>query len=153
MAGLFAVRTTTGRESQVIDKIVARVKNTGAPVYAILKPKDIKGYFFIEAENQDELNKVIYGIQYVKGIIGAVKAEEIEHFLIPATQEQITIKEGDMVEIVSDPFKGERAKVKRINKVKEEVVVELLETAVPIPITVKLDSIRVIKDQEEVKKE
>ena len=152
MADVFAVRTTTGRESQVIDKVAARVKQKGSPVYAILKPRDVKGYFFVEADNVDELNKSIYGIQHVKGVVGAVKPHEIDHFLIPSTQEQITIKDGDVVEIVSGPFKGERAKVKRVTKVKEEVVVELLEAAVPIPITVKLDSVRLVRDDKEDKK-
>ncbi len=42
-------------------------------------------------------------------------------------------------------FKRENAKVTRIDKSKEEVVVELLEAAVPIPITVKMDSVKVIR--------
>jgi transcriptional antiterminator NusG len=33
----------------------------------------------------------------------------------------------------------------RINKVKEEIVVELLEAAVPIPITVKMDAVKVVR--------
>ena len=33
----------------------------------------------------------------------------------------------------------------RVDKQKDEVVVELLEAAVPIPITVKLDSVKVIR--------
>ena len=37
----------------------------------------------------------------------------------------------------------------RIDKTKEEVVVELLEAAVPIPVTVSLDSVRIIRREEE----
>jgi transcriptional antiterminator NusG len=51
---------------------------------------------------------------------------------------------GDIVEIVGGPFKGERGKVTRLNKQKSEVIVELLEAAVPIPITLNLDSIKVV---------
>ena len=51
----------------------------------------------------------------------------------------------DIVELISGPFKREQAKVIRIDKTKEEVVVELLEAAVPIPITVKLDAVKVIR--------
>ena len=39
--------------------------------------------------------------------------------------------------------------VKRANNSKEEVVVELLEAAVPIPITVKMDAVRVIRRESE----
>ncbi|MCD6576259.1 MAG: transcription elongation factor Spt5 [Nanoarchaeota archaeon] len=147
MGEIFVVRTTTGRESQVIEKVAARVKQQGLPVFAILKPREVKGYFFVEAEELDDVNRAVYGIQHAKGVLGTVKLDEIKKFLIPTT-ESIKIHAGDIVEIVSGPFKGEKAKVKRITKVKEEVVVELLEAAVPIPITVKLDSVRLIKTEE-----
>jgi transcriptional antiterminator NusG len=147
MGDIYALRTTAGRETQVMDKLVARVKQHGLMVYAILKPREVKGYFFVEAGSIDDLNKAIYGVQHAKGVIGTVRMDEIKHFLIPA-QEQIKIQVGDIVEIVSGPFRGENAKVKRVTKVKEEVVVELLEAAVPIPITVKLDSVRLIKPEE-----
>ena len=50
--------------------------------------------------------------------------------------------------------KRENAKITRIDKAKEEVVVELLEAAVPIPITVKMDSVKVIRrDNDDVEVE
>lgn len=148
MAKIFAVRTTTGRESQVIDKLLIKNRQHGLSIYAVLKPREVKGYFFVEAENAEDITKSIYGVQHAKGVIGEVSMDEIKHFLT-ATVEQIKINTGDTVEIISGPFRGERAKVKRITKVKEEVVVELLEAAVPIPITVKLDAVRVIKEQKQ----
>ena len=45
------------------------------------------------------------------------------------------------------PFKGERAKVARIDESREEVVLELIEAAVPIPVTVKADQIRIIQKE------
>jgi len=144
MAEIYALRTTAGRESQVIDKILARVKHQGLMVYSILKPREVKGYFLIEAGSPEDIQKAIYGVQHAKGIVGKVRMDEIKHFLSPV-QEQLKMQEGDIVEIVSGPFRGEQAKIKRITKVKEEVVVELLEAAVPIPITVKIDSVRVVK--------
>jgi transcriptional antiterminator NusG len=150
--GIFAVRTTTGRESQVIDKMIIKNKQLGLSIATILKPKEVKGYFFVEADNADDINKSVYGVQHAKGVIGVVKMEEIKHFL-STTKEQIKINTGDIVEIVSGPFKAEKARVKRITKVKEEVVVELLEAAVPIPITVKLDAVRVIREKGEDSKD
>lgn len=144
---IYAVRTTTGREHQVIDKMKYKIKKDGADVYAILRPRQVKGYFFVEAESPDEINKVTYKIKNAKGVVGEVSIKEVEHFLVP-TMETIKIRTGDTVEIISGPFKGEKAVVKRITKVKEEVVVELLEAAVPIPVTVKLDSVRVIKSED-----
>ena len=68
--------------------------------------------------------------------------------MLEQTKTQMNIKDNDIVEIISGPFKREKAKVIRIDKLKEEVVVELLEAAVSIPITVKLDSLKVIRREE-----
>ena len=152
MGQIYVVRTTTGRESQVIEKLIAKVKQQALSVYSVLRPREVKGYFFVEAEEQDDVNRSIYGVQHAKGVLGAVKIDEIKKFLTPIA-EAIKINLGDVVEIVSGPFKGEKARVKRITKVKEEVVVELIEAAVPIPITVKLDSVRVIRTEEKKEEE
>ena len=148
---IFIVKTTAGRERQIIDKLMSVIKRKKLSIFSILSPHGVRGYIFLEAMSKDEVNTAIYGIQNIKGIISSdVSYSEIEHFLIP-TPTQITIKENDIVEIISGPFRGEKAKVTRINKIKEEVVVELLEAAVPIPVTVKLDAVKVIRREEEAK--
>jgi len=52
---------------------------------------------------------------------------------------------GDTVEMVSGPFKGERAKVVKIDEAKDEVTVELVEVAVPIPVTVKTKMLKLFQ--------
>ncbi|MBS3073772.1 transcription elongation factor Spt5, partial [Candidatus Pacearchaeota archaeon] len=69
---------------------------------------------------------------------------EIEKMIEPVIAD-IKIEKGDIVEILTEPFKREKAKVTKVDKTKEEVVVELLEAAVPIPITVKIDNVKVIR--------
>ena len=81
-----------------------------------------------------------------------VAYQEIEHMLEQA-KTQINIQINDIVEIISGPFKKEKAKITRIDKQKEEIVVELLEAAVPIPITVKMDSVKVIRREGEEQKQ
>ena len=54
----------------------------------------------------------------------------------------LTVQKGDVVELISGPFKGERAKVMRIDENKDELTVELTEVAVPIPVTIKASTIR-----------
>ena len=74
--------------------------------------------------------------------------KELDHFFL-SSSDSVKVEEGNIVELTSGPFKGDKAKIKRVDKIKEEVVVELLEAAVSIPLTVKIDSIRVIKKSEE----
>jgi len=63
--------------------------------------------------------------------------------------EQVIVNERDIVEIIAGPFKGDRAKVVRLVSGKDEVVIEPLNVAVPIPITLNLDDIRVIENKSE----
>jgi transcriptional antiterminator NusG len=56
---------------------------------------------------------------------------------------------GNIVELTSGPFKGEKARIMRIDETKEEITVELLEATVPIPVTVRGDHVKVIQKEEE----
>ncbi|TFG55508.1 MAG: transcription elongation factor Spt5, partial [Methanomassiliicoccus sp.] len=57
------------------------------------------------------------------------------------------ISEGDVVELVAGPFKGEKARVQKIDESKEEITVELFEATVPSPVTVRGDSVRVLEKE------
>ncbi|MCD4666690.1 transcription elongation factor Spt5 [archaeon] len=149
MSQIFAIRTTANREDQVLDFITSNVKKKGLNVASILSPHGMRGYIFIEADNIEEAQKAYQGVPYARGLLKApIAYPEIEHMLEHA-KAQVNIQKNDIVEIISGPFKRENAKVSRIDQQKEEVVVELLESAVPIPITVKLDSVKVIRREKE----
>ena len=72
--------------------------------------------------------------------------------MVQPTIESVSIKEGDIVEMISSTLKGEKAKVLRIDKQKEEVVVSLFGAVVPLPVTVKIDNIKVIRREEEARR-
>ena len=59
------------------------------------------------------------------------------------------VSKGDLVELVSGPFKKEKARVAKIDKDKNEITVELIEAAVPIPVIVKGDDLKIIKRTED----
>ena len=147
---IFALKTTANREDQVVDFIGSNAQKKGFKIYSIIRPHGMRGYIFIEAENRVEAEQAAFRIPYAGKILpNEVKYSEIEHMLEQVKQ-QVNIQKNDIVEIISGPFKGENAKVSRIDKVKEDVVVDLVEAAVPIPITVKIDSVKVIRrDTEE----
>jgi len=146
--GLYVVRTAIGREGQVMDFLASNAKKI-KEVHGLLFPHGMSGYILVEADNPDVVKKIGYGVPYVRGILNTpTKYEEIEH-LIEFRPETIDIHKGDVVRIIAGPFKGEKAKVTRLNLQKAEVVLELLEAAVAIPITLGLDSVKVIGKKEE----
>ena len=55
--------------------------------------------------------------------------------------------------MIGATLKGEKAKVIRIDKQKEEVVVSLLGAVVPLPVTVKIDNIKVVRRESEEESE
>lgn len=142
---VFAVRTIGGRERSTADKLAVRIKNKGMGAGAILVPSEIKGYILTEVEDRSALERIVKDMRYVRGVLKEeVRPSKIKHFLKPKPIIE-SIEEGDLVEIVSGPFKGEKAKVTRINKTKDKLTVEILEAAVPIPVTIKAGSVRVLK--------
>lgn len=146
---IFVVKVTTNKEDQAADIIEVRAEKKNLNVFSIIRPHGLRGYIIIEAENTETAEQAVYNLPYVKGLIKRqITYKEIEPMLRPVAA-QINIEKGDIVEMLTDPFKREKARVKRINKQKEEVVVELLEAAVPIPVTVRLDNVKVIRRTKE----
>jgi transcription termination/antitermination protein NusG len=153
---IFAIRTTANREEQVLDFVSANVKKKSLDIYSIIHPHGMRGYVFIEAEHRQVVEEAFQGVPYARGLLHSpIEYKEIEHMLEQA-KTKVNIRKNDIVEIISGPFKHEKAKVSRIDKQKEEIIIELLEAAVQIPITIKLDSVKVIHregEEQEVKEE
>jgi transcription termination/antitermination protein NusG len=146
---IFIVKVTTNKEERVLDMIADRVQKKNLNVFSVLRPHGLRGYVLLEAEDRESAEEAAFDLPYVKGIIGKTIAyEEIKNMIEPSI-ENILIKEGDIVEMTGSTLKGEKAKVLRIDKQKEEVVVSLLGAVVPLPVTVKLDNIKVIRREEE----
>lgn len=145
---IFAVRTTANREDQVMSFLTSNAERKGFEVYSVIRPHGMRGYIFIEADNRLSAEQSAHGIPYARGVLpNIVEYKEIEHML-EQVKKEVNIQKNDIAEIISGPFKREKCKITRVDKQKEEVVVELLEAAVPIPITVKMDSVKVIRREE-----
>ncbi len=144
---MLAVKTSIGHEKTVADSIASRAKPKPVGVFAILSPATIRGYVFVEAMNTDGLRDLIKGVRRTRGIVkGETTFNEIEHFLTPKPIVS-GIVEGDIVELIAGPFKGEKARVQQIDESKEEITVELFEAMVPIPVTIRGDHVRVLEKE------
>jgi transcriptional antiterminator NusG len=145
---IFIIKVTTNKEERAIDMIADRIEKRNINAFSVSRPHGLRGYVLLEAENRESAEEAVFNLPYVKGIIGKTIAyEEIKNMIEPSAT-AITIKEGDIVEIIAEPFKKEKAKVLRIDKQKETVVVSLLGAVVPLPVTVKIDNVKVIRREE-----
>ena len=154
-SSIFAIRTTANREEQVLDFISGNAKKKKLEVYSVIHPHGMRGYIFLEAKSREEAEQAAFKIPYARGVLpNTLDYEEVQHMLESAKKVEMNIQQKDIVEIITGPFKREQARISRIDKTKEEVVVELLEAAVPIPITLKMDAVKVIRRVgEDVKEE
>lgn len=144
---IYALRTLVGQEKNVARLLGRNVKNSDIEVTSILVPDNLRGYILVETTSKIDMQDPAFKVPNLRGSVeGEITFEEIKSFLNP---EPIiaSIKKGSIVELISGPFKGERAKVVRIDESKEEVVLELIEAAIPIPVTVKGDQIRLIQKE------
>lgn len=146
---LFIIKVQTNKEDNAIELIADKAQKKKLSVYSVARAHGVKGYVFLEAEGRDSAEEAVYNLPYVKGIIGkTITYDEIKSMVEPAAT-TISIKEGDIVEIIGSTLKGEKAKVLRIDKQKEEVTVSLLGAVVPLPVTIKLDNVKVIRREGE----
>ena len=144
---IYTIRTTVGRENAVIETLNSKAKNMQLDVRSILHPDELKGYVFVEG-NISGVEKAIQGVPHIRGILRReVSMSDIKKFL-EVKRVEIKISRGDIIEVAGGPFKNEKGKVTRVDEAKEEVTIELLEAAVPIPITVKLDSVKLLEKAE-----
>ncbi len=151
---IFIIKVTTNKEEKAVDIISERVEKKKINVYSVSRPHGLRGYVLLEAEDRESAEEAVFNLPYVKGIIGkTIGYDEIKNMVEPSAT-TVSIKEGDIVEMISEPFKKEKAKVLRIDKQKEEVVVSLLGAVVPMPLTVKIDNVKVVRrDKEEEEKQ
>ena len=146
---IFIIKVTTNKEERALDIIADRVEKKDLEVYSISRPHGLRGYILLEAEDRDSAEEAVFNLPYVKGIIGkTISYEEIKSMVEPSVV-TVSIKEGDIVEMIGSTFKGEKAKVLRIDKQKEEVVISLLGAAVSFPVSVKIDNVKVIRREGE----
>jgi transcriptional antiterminator NusG len=141
----FAVRTTAGQEKNAAELVEVKARAKELALISILAPETLRGYIFIEATSPHLIEEAISGIRYIKSRVpGRVQFTEIEKYLTtkPIIEE---LDVGYTVEITGGPFKGMRAKITRVNPVRKEATLELLEATFTLPITVNVDYLKLVQ--------
>ena len=150
---IFSIKTQVGKEQSTANLVNSRADKSKIKIPSVLVTPELRGYIFIESYNKERIRDMIKTVSYARNMLeGDIPIDQIEHFLVPASA-VAKIAEGDIVEMVAGPFRGETAKVTHIDDTKEEITVELFESVVPIPITVRGEQVRVVKRKEEGKEE
>ena len=142
---IFAVKTTVGQERNAAEMIEARAKINNLAVLSILIPETLRGFIFLEVTSPHLVEEAIAGVKHVKSkVTGKIHLSEIEKYL-ESKPTIDTLDVGYVVEVTGGPFKGMRALVTKINKMRNEATLELLEATFTLPITVNADYLKLIE--------
>ena len=135
---IYIFRVTTGQEKIVSQMLEKKSKAQKLSIYSILVPENVKGYLFVEAATENDAVHLAQKTRHVKGILKqAIELSEVEKMVTAEKPAALTTELGDIVEIKSGAFKGDKAKVTKIDENKDELTVEFMDMAVPIPTTIK----------------
>lgn len=145
---IFVVKTTANQERAVAALLEKAALRGGLDIRAILVPEELKGYALVETPHRENIEQAMAGLHHARSLVrGTTTIRDIAHFLVPKSM--VTgISEGAIVEVTAGPFKGEKARIKRIDSAREEITVELFDALVPIPVTLRGDHVRVLTKEE-----
>jgi len=151
---IYVYRVTAGQEKVVLDMLSKKVKKENLEIYSIAYFEDLKGYLIVEGKDEVSVRQAGLRIPHIKGVLERpMELKDIEGMIEAAKPAVLSINKGDVVELISGPFKGEKARVIKIDTNKDEVTVELTEVAVPIPVTIKANTIKVFQKAADAKQD
>jgi len=165
---IYVVKVTTNQE-KIAAKLMYEEAVMGrkegkeqSEIYSILYAPELKGYVLVEADTPGTVEDLARGIPKTKGLLlkkkgdlnsaGTITLDELEKILKPKPMVE-KVNKGDLVELITGPFKGEKARVARIDQAKNQITVELIEAAVPIPVIIKGYDIKILKREGEEESE
>jgi transcriptional antiterminator NusG len=153
----FIVRIAVKQEKITAMMLSQKVRATKARIYSIFFREDVRGYLVMEADDDNAVAKLIDGVKHVKGMIKGAPLlfEDVKKMMEKKEEIAVAIEAGDIVEIVSGPFKGEKAKVNAVDGGKNVYTVVPIEAAISIPVNISGKNIRLKmkKSEAEAKKE
>ncbi len=141
----FVAKVTSGQERVIANMLQNKASKFGSTIYSIIVVEGMRGYIIIESEDEVACRNFITKEKNIHGLLPKPLAEAEVDKLIAVKTLAPEITKDDIIEFVAGPFKGYKAKVIKVDDAKGDVTVELMDVVVPIPITTKLNTARVVE--------
>jgi transcription termination/antitermination protein NusG len=141
----FVVKVTSGQERIAANILQNKISKTDLPIYSIIVVEGVRGYIILEAEDEVSARQFVTKGRSIRGVLPKELSEAEVNKLIEVRSHAVGIEKGDTVEFTTGPFKGYKAKVLKVDDLKDDITVELMDVVVPIPITTKMNTAKVIQ--------
>src|SRR3990172_3281159 len=143
-SAIFTLRVKNGRERDAALLLKSKVEHHKLNIQSILVVDNLRGYIFAEGTKHDVEAGAKEISQFAGKVIGKVTLESLDQHLVPKPTIS-TISVGDIVEIISGPFKGSRAKIRELTLTREELTLDLLDSRISIPLIMHADTVRLVE--------
>ena len=141
----FVVKVTSGQERIAATVLQNKAGKVDLPIYSIIVVEGMKGYIIIESEDEVSARSFISKERNIRGILPKSLSSDDFDKLIAVKNAMQSIEKNDIVEFTTGPFKGYKAKVIKVDDTKNDITVELMDVVVPIPVTTKMNTAKVIQ--------
>ena len=144
---IYAVKVSGGQETNIAKLISTRAQAKNLNIYSIITSPKMKGYVLIEADSISTVSEAVYGLKHVRSIVPGVLATSDIEQLVAKKAEIIKLEPGEMVEVISGPFKGMKARVVRFSEEKREATINLVDVPYQLQVTVSADYLRKVEEK------
>lgn len=144
LSAIWTVRVKNGRERDAALLLKSKSEHHKLKIQSILVVDTLKGYLFCEGPKHDVEEGVKEIITFAGKVIGKVTIDQLDQHLMPRPTIE-AVQKGDIVEIISGPFKGSRARIISMSVTREELTLELLDSRISIPLVMHADNVRKIE--------
>ncbi|MGD0729537.1 MAG: transcription elongation factor Spt5 [Candidatus Micrarchaeaceae archaeon] len=141
----FVVKVTSGQEQIAANILQNKISKTDLPIYSIIVVEGVRGYIILEAEDEVSTRQFVTKGRSIRGVLPKSLSEEEVNKLIEVRSHAVGIEKGDTVEFTTGPFKGYKARVLKVDELKDDITVELMDVVVPIPITTKMNTAKIVQ--------
>jgi transcriptional antiterminator NusG len=141
----FVVKVTAGQERVAANMLQNKLAKANVPIYSIMIVEGMRGYLIVEAEDEVAVRTFITKERNIRGVLPKPLNDDEVNKLVETENLSQMVENGDTIEFVTGPFKGYKAKVIRVDEVKDDITVELMDVPVPIPITTKGSTAKVVQ--------
>lgn len=138
----YAIEVWNSFEQTAIDLLTEKSKLMNLGVKNIFQIEGLRGYIFAKAKDKRNVDELIKGMKYVRQRVKEpVNYDEVVKFIEDRHVEPDLV-DGTVVEVVAGPFKGMQALVLDVNPKKEEVKIQLIDSAFEMSLTVHENYVR-----------
>ena len=141
---VFAIKVTGGQERNVCHLIANRIEARKVHVLSVIYSEKMKGYLLIEAMSAQAVSDAVSGVKHVRSYVpGVMTTADISSMITikPIIEE---LKVDQIVEVVTGPFKGMRAKVVRFEQVKKEATITLIDAPYQLSVTIDAGYLKIV---------